>query len=241
MQKSKEVFKVDLTTKKLSDVDEVRFSDIHCRERYDLQEWIVSKPSILGEDLLIIQKEFDGFEGTRERLDLLALDKKGNLVIIENKTDDSGNNVVWQAAKYASYCSALDNNQIKEIFSKYLNKSEEDAKKEIFDFVNNANYDNFEELSLNAKNTQRIMLVARKFRKEVITTAYWLSGFGIDISCVEINPLKSDENYFITTRLIFPIKEIKEHLIKLAQKEKNEQASKCPTGFVEAQCVELGL
>jgi hypothetical protein len=31
---------------------------------------------MLGEELLIIQKEFDGFEDTNERLDLLALDKK---------------------------------------------------------------------------------------------------------------------------------------------------------------------
>jgi len=38
---------------------------------------------------LIIQKEFDGFNDTRERLDLLALDKEGNIVIIENKLDDT--------------------------------------------------------------------------------------------------------------------------------------------------------
>jgi RecB family endonuclease NucS len=51
---------------------------------------------------LIIQKEFDGFNDTKERLDLLALDKQGNLVIIENKLDDSGKDVTWQVIKYAS-------------------------------------------------------------------------------------------------------------------------------------------
>ncbi len=64
-------------------------------------------PESLGEELLIIQKEFDGFDETRERLDLLALDKQGSLVVIENKLDDSGRDVVWQALKYASYCSSL--------------------------------------------------------------------------------------------------------------------------------------
>ena len=35
-----------------------------------------------------------------ERLDLLALDKDGKLVIIENKLDDTGREVVfWQAIK----------------------------------------------------------------------------------------------------------------------------------------------
>lgn len=52
-------------------------------ERHNLQEWIAKEPSSLGEERLIIQKEFDGFADTRERLDLLAIDKNGNLVIIE--------------------------------------------------------------------------------------------------------------------------------------------------------------
>lgn len=42
-----------------------------------------------------MQKEFDGFSDTRERSDLLALDKDGDLVVIENKLDDSGNDVTW--------------------------------------------------------------------------------------------------------------------------------------------------
>lgn len=44
---------------------------------------------------MIIQKEFDGFDDTRERLDLLALDKDGNLVIIENKLDWTTVAVMW--------------------------------------------------------------------------------------------------------------------------------------------------
>ena len=36
-----------------------------------------NNPEALGEELLIIQKEFSGFSDTNERLDLLALDKQG--------------------------------------------------------------------------------------------------------------------------------------------------------------------
>ncbi|MBN9678727.1 hypothetical protein [Salipiger bermudensis] len=49
--------------------------------------------------MLIIQKEFDGFGGTRERLNLLALDRGGQLVIIENELDDCRRDVVWQGLK----------------------------------------------------------------------------------------------------------------------------------------------
>lgn len=57
---------------------------------------------VLGEELLIIQKEFAGFSDTHERLDLLALDKQGSLVIIENKLDDTGRHVTWQAPDQVS-------------------------------------------------------------------------------------------------------------------------------------------
>ena len=84
------MFVVNNVDKTASKIKEISFKDIGLKERSDLQEWIANNPIILGEDLLIIQKEFDGFNDTKERLDLLALDKNGNLVIIENKLDDSG-------------------------------------------------------------------------------------------------------------------------------------------------------
>jgi RecB family endonuclease NucS len=77
------------------------------RERAHLQEWIAKYPLALGEELLVIQKEFAGFSDTQERLDLLALDKEGSLVIIEHKLDDTGRIATWQPLKYASYCARL--------------------------------------------------------------------------------------------------------------------------------------
>ena len=62
--------------------------------------------------MLIIQKEFSGFADALERLDLLALDKQGSLVLIENKLDDTGRDVTWQALEYASYCSSLSKDNI---------------------------------------------------------------------------------------------------------------------------------
>jgi hypothetical protein len=41
------------------------------KEVDNLQEWIAKEPSCLGEQLLVVQKEFADFSYTRERLDLL--------------------------------------------------------------------------------------------------------------------------------------------------------------------------
>ena len=77
------MFLIDTHNKKAVSLEKKSFSELKLSERYDLQEWIADKPSILGENLLILQKEFDGFLNTNERLDLLALDESGKLVVIE--------------------------------------------------------------------------------------------------------------------------------------------------------------
>ncbi len=81
---------IDREKNRISKLEEKTFHELKFKEREHLQEWIANNPSSLGEVLLIIQKEFNGFGETNERPDLLALDKLGNLVIIENKLDDSG-------------------------------------------------------------------------------------------------------------------------------------------------------
>ena len=107
------MFIIDKVKNEATKVKSQTLADLGFRERDHLQEWIAKNPAMLGEELLIIQKEFAEFDKTRERLDLLALDKKGNLVIIENKRDDSGADVAWQALKYASYCSTFTKEDIR--------------------------------------------------------------------------------------------------------------------------------
>ena len=104
---------LDKETNKIIKIESKTFHDFGFKEREHLQEWIANYPECLGEELLIIQKEFDGFNDTNERIDLLALDKSGTLVVIENKLDDTGKDVTWQALKYVSYCSTLSKQQIK--------------------------------------------------------------------------------------------------------------------------------
>ena len=90
------MYLIDREKNRIFKLKQKSFSELKFRERDHLQEWFANDPSSLGEELLIIQKEFNGFNDTNERLDLPALDKLGNLVIIENKLDDSGKVVTWQ-------------------------------------------------------------------------------------------------------------------------------------------------
>ena len=218
------MFKVDLSDNRLVRLDERRFSDLKLNEREHLQEWLVKTPEALGEDLLIIQKEFDGFEDTRERLDLLALDKEGRLVVIENKLDDSGRDVVWQALKYVAYCSSLKKAEIVEIYQKYLDRwfNGESAVPNLCEFLE---VDELDDIVLNVGNEQRLMLVAAKFRKEVTSTVLWLIGHGIRAQCFRVVPYNSEMELLIDLQQIIPTPETADYMIGMADKESEEKSS----------------
>jgi len=216
------MYKIDKSSNRISRLEVKRFTDLGFSERNHLQEWLANEPNALGEELLIIQKEFDGFDDTRERLDLLALDKDGNLVVIENKLDDTGRDVVWQALKYASYCSNLTRPQIVGIYQEYLIRycGGGDAKGMICEFLE---LPEIEEAVLNSGNRQRIMFVAANFRKEVTSTALWLLSNGIQLQCFKVTPFSMGSDLFLNVDQIIPTPEVKELMIGMTAKEADEK------------------
>ncbi len=209
---------------KISKLEEKTFSELGFKEREHLQEWLADDPNALGEPLLIIQKEFDGFQDTNERLDLLAVDKQGNLVIIENKLDDSGKDVTWQVLKYASYCSSLSKEEIRQIFQSYLSKKNhsETAEERLTEFFDGKEY---EEIILNQGASQRIMMVAGKFRKEVTSTVLWLMNFNVRIQCFKVTPFIFGEQLLLNVEQILPIKDTEDFTICMASKVQDEIAT----------------
>lgn len=221
----------------ITQLKECLFSDLGFKERDHLQEWIAKNPETLGEDLLIIQKEFDGFNQTNERLDLLALDKDGNLVIIENKLDDTGKDVVWQALKYASYCSTLSTSQVIEVFQRFLDKNTpgEEARPTIAEFLG---IENEESLVLN-RDDQRIIFVANHYRKEVTSTAMWLLEHDLKIQCFRATPYSLGESLFLQVEQIIPVPEVSEFIIDLKEKAKEDKGKSKKVAQTEADLLDF--
>lgn len=219
------MYKIDRLNNQVIPIRRRSFSELGFREREHLQEWIAKRPEILGEELLIIQKEFDGWAETRERLDLLALDKNGNVVVIENKLDDSGKDVVWQALKYAAYCSTLKKSDVADIFEKFRAGAETDqtAKEIIAEFLDAAS---FEEASVNEGSGQRIILTGAKFRPEVTATCLWLINYQIDIQCIRILPFGDGEKLFLNVEHVIPPPEAEDFMVKVGSKEIAEKSTR---------------
>ena len=218
------MYKIDRASNQIQQIKQCTFSELGFRERDHLQEWIAKEPSVLGEELLIIQKEFSGFSDTQERLDLLALDKQGSLVIIENKLDDSGRDVTWQAMKYASYCSSLSKENIRKMYQDYLDQNSLDVKAEdgLSDFYDGADY---EDISLNKGVTQRIILIAAKFRKEVTSTVLWLLNYKVRIQCFRATPYSMGEELFLNVDQIIPTQDAEDYMIGMAEKAQEDISS----------------
>lgn len=218
------MYRIISTSNRIVKLKEVSFFDLGFTERHHLQEWLANQPDALGEELLVIQKEFDGFDDTRERLDLLAIDKSGRLVVIENKLDDSGRDVVWQALKYASYCSTLSNSRIAEIFQRYLDKRGpgKDARALVCEFLGQ---EDFAEVKLNPGTDQRLIMVAAQFRKEVTSTVLWLLKHRVQVKCFKATPFQDGNDLFLTVEQVIPLPEAEELMIGISEKEDEELSS----------------
>ena len=116
------LFVVDENARIALPVTPSTFGELAFRERSDIQEWILACPRILGEDLFIITAEFDQFDKTAERLDLLAVDRRGKLVVVELKRTAVGSKADLQALRYAAYCSTLGLDDIGEMHAAHIKR-----------------------------------------------------------------------------------------------------------------------
>ncbi|RLG19778.1 hypothetical protein DRN74_06385 [Candidatus Micrarchaeota archaeon] len=95
---------------------EIRRSRLDWEER--IEKWLEQDISIVSDDLLVIGRQVEtDFGGL---IDLLCLDRTGDLVIVELKRDKTPREVTAQALDYASWVKELSSERVTEIASKYF-------------------------------------------------------------------------------------------------------------------------
>lgn len=223
------IFSLDEEEGKLDNLPERTFSELGFFERQDLQEWIIDEPQILGENLLIVTAEFAGFRDTQDRLDLLAMDQSGELVVIEIKRDAADRTTDLQALKYASYCSTLTAEDVQQEFQEFHSSrhnkdlSSADVGKQFTKFL--ADYpdevivsgEGWAEFQLD--NRPRILLAAGSFGTEITSPVMWLTEeFGMDITCVKLDVYSDDADVFISSQQAIPVPEAEDYMTKRRKK-----------------------
>ena len=209
------LFRIDPENEQAEAIAEVDFARLGFQERRHIQEWVAANPRILGEDLLIISKEFSGFDRTAERLDLLALDPEGKVVIIELKRDDTGADVHWQAIKYASYLQHTKEDAIIRMLADYQKISEPEARSLIVQHLQDGELGEL-------NRAQRIIIASHRFAPEVTSAALWLNGNVPGpslITCVQLIPYhdSATNTLYLQGSTIIPLPGVEDYVVSVGE------------------------
>lgn len=196
-----------------------QFAGLGLYERQDLQRLLRAQPTALGEDLYVVAEEFGQWADARRRIDLLAVDKAGHLVVIELKRTDDGGHMELQSLRYAAMVASIGFDELAEAHAAYLARQDGgatvDARAALLEFLES---DDGDEPTLS--NDVRIVLVSADFSREITTTVLWLNRFdGMDIRCVRLVPYKIDNRVLLDIQQVIPLPEAQDYQVRLRRKD----------------------
>jgi len=162
------------------------------KETEHLENWIKTKPEILGSDILIIGEQVYTKSGP---LDFLAIDNNGNIVIVELKRDKLARVVLAQTIDYASDLSTWDIDRLSETCISYTGNSLEDHI--------SANFENIQIDDLTINQTQRLLLVGFSIEEPLNRMIEWLSSnFDMSINAIVLNYVKTSNGTELLSRTV---------------------------------------
>ncbi|MFJ5233157.1 hypothetical protein ACIQBJ_25085 [Kitasatospora sp. NPDC088391] len=229
-------------------VGAARMKDLGYKERTDLQQWIIEDPSLVEDGLLIVTEEFDGWRtgsgrSVGKRLDLLALDREGRLVVIEIKREDAPGDTHLQAVTYAALASRFTEEDLARQHAVFLGKRGKKADAgSALDLLRAHCGGELDPLVL---KRPRLILTAANFAAPVTASAVWLNEMGVDVKLVQVRlwtaeaaAPPADVPDVLTISTLYPAPGTEEIIIAGARAERSTTAGTRPVSppAVETIC-----
>ncbi len=216
----------ELEDNKITKVESSTFAALGLKEREDIQRLLRAQIDVIANDVLVISEEFNEWEDSRRSIDLLAVDRNANLVVIELKRTEDGGHMELQSVRYAAMVSNLTFNRAVEIFSKYLVRIDSDINPE----QTLLSYFDWDSIDEDAFASQvRIILASADFSKEITSTVLWLNNQGLDITCVRMKPYSDNGRVLLDVQTIIPLPETQQYQIKVREKKLQEKVARTNT------------
>jgi hypothetical protein len=208
----------------ITKLDAANFSLLGIGERAHLQAALKNHIQAISPDTLVISEEFCEWDDSKRRIDLLGIDREGNIVVIELKRDETGAHMELQALRYAAMVSTMTFVQAIDIYQRYLERAEDpkNAECELRNFLS------WEEEGKEAgfPNSVRIVLAAADFSKEITTAVMWLNQRDLDIRCVRMKPYKLDQTVLLDIEQIIPLPEAGDYQVRVKQQALIQKTAK---------------
>lgn len=173
------------------------------KEKDDLEQWIKSNPSVLGDDIAIIGEQIQTSSGP---MDFLGIDSSGNTVIVELKRDRLPREALVQAIDYASDVADWDLDRFREICKSYTGQTFEDYFQQRFEGIP------IEDLAIN--QAQRLLLVGFAVEESLGRMIEWLSDkYSVGINAVVLNYIKTPKGDEILSRMVIIPEEVEKQKV----------------------------
>jgi hypothetical protein len=209
----------EVTQNYLVPVAETRLSLEGITERMDLQRLLRDQIEVVAPETMVLSEEFGSFDDSRRRIDLLALDRDANVVVVELKRGADGF-MDLQALRYAAMVSTLTFEQAIDAHASYLERRglDQDASEALLDFLgwDEPNEDDFAQ-------QVRIVLAAAEFSRELTTAVLWLNEHDLDIRCVRLQPYSLRGQILVDVQQVLPLPEATEYQVRVREKVRRER------------------
>jgi Endonuclease NucS C-terminal domain len=187
---------INLFEVKGSDLVAVRRKQLPAEDM--LQEWIAKNPELIGLDVLVLGRELQAEAG---RIDILAIDSDGDLLIIELKRDRTPREVVAQTLDYASWVNGLTARQVYEIA---LEKSGIQLAKVFSEKFGS-------ELPETLNGNHRMVIVASEFDASSKRIVEYLNEVhGVNINATFFSVFEQDGKMLLATDWLMPQEQVAE-------------------------------
>ena len=170
---------------------------------------------VISPDLMVLAEEFGDWEDSRRRIDLLCLNRKRELVVVELKRTDDGGHMDLQALRYAAMVSPMTLDQAitaHQAYRRARNQDESIAEQKILEFLD------LERQSAALADKVCIVLISADFSREITTAVLWLNSQGIDITCIRARPHSFQGHVILDIQQVIPLPESADYQVAIREK-----------------------
>jgi hypothetical protein len=207
----------------LGKIKQTTFSEQGIKERTDLQRLLKTQIEVIADDVMVIAEEFGDWDGSNRRVDLLAIDRNANIVVIELKRTEDGGHMELQAIRYAAMLSTMTFEQAVKTYASYMhvNNIEGVPEEIILSFLDwvEPDEDQFAQ-------DVRIILASAEFSKELTTSVIWLNERNLDVRCIRMRPYFDGEKTLLDVQQVIPLPEATEYQVKVREKQQKERQAR---------------
>lgn len=205
------------------------------RERLDfeqrLENWLLEDITILSDNLAVIGSQVITSYG--KKIDILALNSVGELVIIELKRNKTYREIIAQILDYATWVKDLDYEELNTILNKFGNTEYTD----IGEYFSSVFDKDWEEIDFNSDH--KMLIVGSEIDDSTLRIIDYLSNepYSVNINAVNFNYFKDkDGKEYLAQAFFFP----EENIIEESKSKKRKRAKSIITSLFEAGKLNIG-